>query len=612
MKRFDSPASSALGAVVLTAWFAACGGLNDGAVTIVDSGGSGGSNSSSNAGGTKNKGSGGSSSGASSSTNGGEGGEPPLVVSDDPPAVVSVTPADEASDGEPDGVIEIEFSESLDPETVTPDTIIVREGDNVVPGKLEFSGVTARFTPDERLPLLAHVNVTVTTGVKDLQGTALEEEFVSSYRVRDGAWGHTIVLSNEVGSLDYSLLPRPVVDERGNALVVWAQSSEANPTVRYVIWGRFFTPGEGWGDAFPISTDGEESFAPVVSMDPGGDAIVSWIQREGSYQRVYARRYVAGVWEEEPQRVDGGDHSSIDRLTVAVTPAGEMHTAWAVLGSTSWYIYRTFVESLGDFSPPSPYDYYYGAGPASKFGGPTYAFAPDGNGFMSWFSGSSQVNMFVARYIRGSAEPWKNAEQIPAGAGQPDTYENAPEIVADEDGGAMVVWRTDAAEVTSSRFTKATGWSNARPLDSSSGWVDWGPRVARVGDEFVAAWIQEVQNVVAVFANRYTDGAWQFDATLLTNGNTSVDFRSGLGFGLDRNGNGVAVWVQDQEVRFARLVGETQEWRPAAKVDKPMNESTVSAMDADAIVAPNGVAIATYAAGYPYERHDILYAAAFD
>jgi hypothetical protein len=605
MKRFDSPALSALGAVVLSTWFAACGGLDDGAITIVDAGGSGGSLA-------NNGGSNPSGGSSGSSSEGGEGGEPPVVISDDPPVVVSVTPDDEASDIEPDEAIEIEFSETLDPDTVTGETIVVRDGDRIVSGELEFSGVTATFTPDERLTLLAHVSVTVSTDVTDLEGIAMEEAFVSSYRVRDGAWGHKIVLNNAEGDLDADFVPAPAMDSRGNALAVWTQTSETNPMLYYVIWGRFFTPGVGWSDAFPISTDGTESFSPALAMDPNGDAIVSWVQRDGSYQRVYARRYVAGVWEESPQRVDGTDHDSVEAVAAAVSPGGEMHVAWTGYSSLSMYrtIYGNQADGFESWDTTDTYRY----GSYEDVGGPTLAFDPEGNGFMVWFAddGTNPVDVRVGRYVKGAATPWKSPNPIPAGVGVPSIYNNVPAIVADEEGGAMVVWRTNSSEVTSSRFTKAAGWSEAMPVDAGADGVNWGPRLARVGDEFVATWVQDVESVTNTFSNRYADGAWQAEPSLLTNGDTSVFYWTGLGFGLDRNGNGVAAWAQD-DVRFARLIGETGMWQADAELDSPMNDSDVPGMEVDATVAANGVATATYVGGYPYgERHDIVYVAAFE
>jgi hypothetical protein len=611
MKRFDSPALTALGAVMVTAWFAACGGLNDGEITIVDSGGSAGSGgSSSNDGGTQSSGGDAGSDGA----RGGEGGEPPVVISDEPPVVVSVTPEDEASDIEPDAEIEIEFSETLDPETVTSDSIVVRDGDRIVSGELDFSGTTATFTPDESLTLLANLSVTVTTGVTDLEGTELEEEFVSSFQVREGSWGHQLEFNNADQGIQPRFAPAPALDAQGNALLVWAQASVDNPSLEWVIWGRFFTRGEGWGESFRISTDGLESRSPAVAMDATGDAIVSWVQVDGSYQRVYARRYVAGTWEESPQRVDNTDHDSVEYVTAAISPVGEMHVAWRAQSTLSSYytLYGNQVEGLASWDSEGD-TYRYGS--YEGIGGPSLAFDPEGNGLMVWFAndGTNPIDVRVGRYVKGAADPWKSSDWIPPGAGVPNIdYNNAPEIVTDADGGAMVVWKTNSAEVASSRFTKATGWSDAVPLDVSSDNVsEFGPRIARTGDEFVTAWIQDVEGVTNFFSNRHVDGAWQTMPDLVSDGVASLGPWGGIGFGLDRNGNGIGAFSQDGSVRAARLIGAT--WSEDIEIDTPMNGSSYPVMEVNATVAPNGVAIVTYAAGYAWNQsHDHLYVVVFE
>jgi hypothetical protein len=124
----------------------ACGAPNDGHVNIVDeeSGGSGGSRSAGASAGSNGK------SGGSGLGGDGFAGEGSIPVSPDPPVVVSVTPSGDDL-AEPTGVIEIEFSEGLDPDTVTLDNIKLLDGEVAVPGTLDYSGVTVTFTPDDQL-----------------------------------------------------------------------------------------------------------------------------------------------------------------------------------------------------------------------------------------------------------------------------------------------------------------------------------------------------------------------------------------------------------------------------------------------------------------------------
>jgi hypothetical protein len=594
---------SALGSTVLFAFFAGCGGLDDGAITIRDEKSSGGSGGSSvNQGGDGNgTGSGG--------DGGGDGGEPPVVISDDPPVVVSVTPEADASDAEPDAAIEIEFSETLDESTVNADTVVIHDGDRVVEGELEFSGVTATFTPSRRLDLLATLSVTVTTGVTDLAGIELEEEFTSSFQVRDGVWGHKVTLSNALGGLPEQKVPPPVVDASGNGLAVWVQYTSEDMNAVEVVWGRHFTPGEGWGESFPVSGTAATCRQPVVAMNEDGQAIVAWYQQEGNFGRVYARRYVDGVWEEEPHRIESGDYA-IDyqaRMAAAVSPGGDMHVVWNY-HSTYWYLGTN--QSRG-FDTWDTGDTYL-SGSWDYVSAPVLAFAPDDTGFLGWVHTSGSTNnVRFLRYIPGVG--WQSGTTGEGTVGAPSGWSSHhANAAADAEGGAMVVWNTDAEAVATSRFTKAGGWGDPVPANPDPGYLStWSAKLAFAGEEVVAVWGENVDGVNNVYANRYTGNEWGAEPTLLSDGDTSVHEMSDAGFGLDRHGNGIVTWTQNNTVRFARLIGSSGAWLTSDLLDAPeMLQNSILESSAD--VAPNGVAVTLYQESYPYASPNRIFAAAFD
>ncbi len=193
----------------------------------------------------------------------------------------------------------------LDPETVTPESIQLLDGEVAVSGTLEYSGVTAVFTPDVRLDLLGAYTLSVTTGITDAGGTAMEDPYETDVQVRDGVWSEEMVIENPVdtGSIGPQLVS-PVIDAYGNALVVWSQAKSADATAVLNVWGRFYRPGEGWGDAFEIDqTEGDVS-SVSVAMNAQGDAVVAWNQVENGENQVAARRYVGGDWEADTQRLD--------------------------------------------------------------------------------------------------------------------------------------------------------------------------------------------------------------------------------------------------------------------------------------------------------------------
>lgn len=96
------------------------------------------------------------------------------------PIVVSTIPIDEAVDVPLDQVISAIFNEELNAETINSETYSV-SGASELAGTLSYSGITAFFTPSADLLPFTTYTGTVTTGVKDPFGNALQEDYVWSF-----------------------------------------------------------------------------------------------------------------------------------------------------------------------------------------------------------------------------------------------------------------------------------------------------------------------------------------------------------------------------------------------------------------------------------------------
>lgn len=96
------------------------------------------------------------------------------------PIVVSTIPVDEAVDVPLDQVISAIFNEELNAETINSETYSV-SGASELAGTLSYSGITAFFTPSADLLPFTTYTGTVTTGVKDPFGNALQEDYVWSF-----------------------------------------------------------------------------------------------------------------------------------------------------------------------------------------------------------------------------------------------------------------------------------------------------------------------------------------------------------------------------------------------------------------------------------------------
>lgn len=93
----------------------------------------------------------------------------------------TTSPSNNATGVARNNSITIEFSEAMDPATINSTTVIVKQGANVVPGTITYSGTTATFTPTDNLLALTQYTVTVTTGAMTMAGVALAATLVNSF-----------------------------------------------------------------------------------------------------------------------------------------------------------------------------------------------------------------------------------------------------------------------------------------------------------------------------------------------------------------------------------------------------------------------------------------------
>ncbi|MDI1321756.1 MAG: Ig-like domain-containing protein [Algoriphagus sp.] len=97
------------------------------------------------------------------------------------PTIVSTDPADKAVNVSINKVINVVFSEAIDPSTLSGSTFTVKQGDTAVAGTITYSGTTATFTPNAALgPNLVYTG-TITTGVKNLAGLALASNYAWTF-----------------------------------------------------------------------------------------------------------------------------------------------------------------------------------------------------------------------------------------------------------------------------------------------------------------------------------------------------------------------------------------------------------------------------------------------
>lgn len=93
------------------------------------------------------------------------------------PTVLSTSPVPYAYAVALNSAITATFSTPMDPATVTGTSFTLMGGTTPVSGSVTYSGTTATFTPSASLTTNTVYNATITTGVKDLAGTAMSANY---------------------------------------------------------------------------------------------------------------------------------------------------------------------------------------------------------------------------------------------------------------------------------------------------------------------------------------------------------------------------------------------------------------------------------------------------
>lgn len=484
-----------------------------------------------------------------------------------PPQVVTTSPTNGATDVDPAAPITATFSKDMDASSITTSSFYL--DDPYIQTSASLSGTaTAVLTPLAPLPLLSTFNVTITTAVKDTIGTPMESDFLWSFTTHVGSW-------QGVGTLGGNLTsqPRVAIDSRGDAIVAWynanldvyanyfdgetgawkgATSIESGagnasgPSVGIddngnatVVWSQVsggtryiyrntYTKGSGWGTETTISTFSSDATSPRIAMNPGGDAVVVWLQNKFGYLTPYAADLKGGVWgspvalhadmtaQDSAPRVaidSGGNAVAIwkrdtnqifadshvvggswggETFIGSATFAGEVAISDSGKSTIVWidssYIWAS-ASTGGGWTPPERISTLQ---PAF---GQRVAMDPFGNAIAVWYV---SLGAFDARIManRLTGSGWGAEVQVT----QTGAEAYSPSIGMDRQGNAHVVFNQGSSDVYDSHFlVSSLTWG--APVQIDGGNTGSGPEIAvNPGGYAVSAW-SKIN--AAVYANQF-------------------------------------------------------------------------------------------------------------
>ena len=170
---------------------------------------------------------------------------------------------------------------------------------------------------------------------------------------------------------------------------------------------------------------------------------------------------------------------------------------------------------------------------------------PEGNGNAAF----AELNQDDAPYIQVSqlsGPAWGVAARIGVDNAKAAIW---PQIAVDNSGNALVVWVQKAGASTNiwaNRFNGAD-WGTAEQIETNNGDVFW-PQVAFDNSgNALAVWAQDDGTRTNIQVNRFNGSSWG-SAELLETDNAGDALWPQIAF--DSNGNALAVWVQKNGVRY--------------------------------------------------------------
>lgn len=358
------------------------------------------------------------------------------------------------------------------------------------------------------------------------------DEVQASIHPPGGPWSAPVDLSASVDLANVSD-PAIALDAAGNATAIWTLYGRNGGYSGYIQTATRPVDGN-WSDAKSIAFTAEGHFAPLVSVNPAGDASGMWISKlDGEYFVRAATRHSGGGWSGETDLVVAPDYYPLGtfppKLGGLVTDSAGNNTAiWTLYNGIRYVVQAAARPADGAWSTAVDI-----SAPGQSAGDPRIALDPDGDVTAVW-TGSSQTGTSVYSSSLPLGGTWSAPVPISAGA-QNSGY---PDIDIDSAGNTTAVWSSAGAVLAATRPPGGT-WSEATDV-STTGLGAHAPEIALgPSGSATAVWVDyngAYYNVQA--ATRRGDGSWS----------ALTDLSAGEAWdphvAVDRAGNATVVWTR--------------------------------------------------------------------
>jgi len=318
----------------------------------------------------------------------------------------------------------------------------------------------------------------------------------SNRYIPGGGWGTAASIEAGTPAGDASSA-HLAVNAHGYAVAVWLRGV----TGPRQVWVNRYDPSSGWATAAAIpGAQAVLGSEPHVAVDANNNAFVVWQQTNGSHVDIMSRLYVFGTGWDAVRPVDTSNTGTASVPQVAFDSDGNALATWVQRDGSSFRI-RSNRYSPGNGWGIAEMIEAQNIGTAV---GPQIAMDASGNAIAVWEqnTGTGNFAIWSNRYTVGSG--WGAAAPI-----ETDPYDaSSPQIAMDASGNAIAVWSEEESSLSfrtwSSRYTSAGGWSPSARIQTDS-ISSLNPRLAvNPSGDAVVVWEQVISlDVHEVWSNQF-------------------------------------------------------------------------------------------------------------
>ncbi len=466
-----------------------------------------------------------------------------------PPVVLATTPEDGAVDLSTALEITVEFSEPIDPDSVTAESVRLLASDGLAfSATATVTGNLVTLVPGSRINPDSTYSVEIADTVRDLEGDSLAEPYSFGFGT-SGGWEQPERLA---------ITAAPVYlaadSANGHAVVLWVVGACAGGCAgNYTLYASTYTGAAGaFGSAATVAALSTNPIISIaVTIDDDGAATAIWLQRSGTYYSVFASRMEPGGGWSTAALIETEDLGNATSVAADVTGAGVVHVAWEQRnGSTPNVWANRYVPGLG------------WAGAALLETSPDAATSPaivvlsDDKAIAVW----SQVSS--VGFSRFTGLTWVGSNFPGSGSGF--------RLVRLADDRVLLAWLDTPVRVS---LYDGVNWTTSQNLVGMTAELSYELAATSAGDGAVVVWTEGALSQLSVYQARFDGETWAATAPI-----ESLSGNSLFPSAASSRDRAMVVWEQGSpaaDVAYGVEYRAPDEWR----TPEPVSDSSAEALN---------------------------------